>query len=310
MSRCCWWGIALVLSSGLLVQSAEAQQFGMNSSPRASCVTDPYGTPFHSWYGSPIAFNSYFYMQYGGAYSSGYNGTSSGYYGGGIPAVASATTSEWVVQRTSVFPIGTFYPWAAYPGAIPSPWMPSIGKKLTQPNSQPTAQRDGSSSPARDTLIRLASGTLPMQKERGQQNLAEGDRLLREGQNSQAYMRYLDVQRDEGNRGDVYFRQAFALVAMGRYSHAVAKLKRGLQVDPRYPRHATTLDEVFGEDNSEQTQEYLQQVARWTNADERDPDRMFLMGVLLHFDEDPRSSDFFDAAWRLTDRRQHLQAFR
>jgi hypothetical protein len=310
MCRCRWWGLALVFFLGLLAQTADAQPFGMNYSPRALCVTDPYGIPFHSWYGSPVAFNSYFYMQSSGAYSLGYSGATNGYFGGGIPAVASATTPEWVVQRTSVFPIGVYSPWAAYPGAYAAPWRPNIGMKQTRPISQTTAQRDSIPSPARDTFIRQVSGSLPMPAERGPQILAEGDRLLREGQASQAYLRYLEAQREEGNRGEIYFRQAFALVAMGRYSHAVAKLKRGLQVDPDYPRHGTTLDEVFGEDNTEQTREYLQQVARWTNADERDPDRLFLMGVLLHFNEDLRASSFFDAAWGLTNHRLHLQAFR
>ena len=156
MSRCCWWRLALVLPFGLLVQTAEAQQFGMSYSPRALCVTDPYGIPFHSWYGSPIAYNSYFHMPSGGAYSSGYSGTTSGYFWGGIPAVASATTPEWVVQQTSVLPIGTYSPWTAYPGAYPAPWRPNSGMKPARPNSQPTAQQDRMTSPARDTLIRQA----------------------------------------------------------------------------------------------------------------------------------------------------------
>ncbi len=308
MSR--WWGPLLVLFVCLTDQPADAQQFGRIDTPRALCVADPYGTCFHSWSGSPIAYNSYFSMQFGGNYSSGYSGTTTGYFWGGIPAVASATTPEWVVQRTSVFPVGAYFPWAAYRGAETAPWLPNVGIKQTQPISPPAAQQEVDSSLATDRPIRQVSGSLPSQERRGPQILAEGDRLFRAGQNSQAYLRYLEAQRDEGNGGEVYFRQAFSLVAMGRYSHAVAKLKRGLQVDPDYPRHGTTLVEVFGEDHAEQTRKYVQQVARWTNADKRDPDRLFLMGVLMYFQDDPRASEYFDSAWRLTGRGQHLQAFR
>lgn len=310
MSRCCWWwGLSLALSSGLLAQLAEAQQFVMSSSPRAMCITDPYGTPFHSWYGSPIAFNSYFYMPSGGAYSSGYSGATNGYFWGGIPAVASATTPEWVVQRTSVYPVGADYPRAAYLGACAAPWRPNIGMKPTRPISQPTTLQDRIPFPMRDTLIRQISGSLPMPEERSPQIFAEGDCLLREGQTFKAYLRYLDAQRKVGNAGEVYFRQAFALVAMGRYSHAVAKAKRGLKVDPTFPQHGATLDEVFGVDRKDQKKEYLQLVGLWADADTRNQDRLFLMGIMLHFDEDPRASDFFNAAWKLTGRGHHLQVF-
>ncbi len=308
MSRCCW-GLALILSFGLMGSSAEAQQFGAIYSPRALCVTDPYGAQFHNWYGSPIAFNSYFYMQSGAGYSSGFNGATSGFFGGGVPAVASATTSEWVVQRTSIFPIGTYIPWVAYPAASAAPWNPGIGRQQRRPISQLRDDHDLDLPATRDTDVRQASGTLPSRDNRGQHALAEGDRLLREGQNRKAYMEYLEAQRVLGTDGDVYFRQAFALIALGRYSHAIAKLKRGLQVEPDYPQHGATLDEVFGTDNTDQKDEYLQQVASWADADASDPDRLFLKGVLLHFDEDPRASAVFNAAWKLAGRGPHLQAF-
>jgi hypothetical protein len=99
------------------------------------------------------------------------------------------------------------------------------------------------------------------------------------------------------------------LVAMGRYSHAVSKLKRGLQVDPKAAQTGQTLDEIYGVENVEQKVDYLQRVADWTNAEVRDPDRLFLMGVMLHFDEDSRAGEFINAAWKLAGRGQHIQAF-
>lgn len=309
--RCCCGAMALLMSFGLLVQRADAQPFGMSSSPRALCVTDPYGTPFHSWYGSPVAYNSYFYMPFAGAYtSSGYSGTSSGFFWGGVPAVASATTPEWIVQRTSVFPIGNYNPWSAYPRPLSAPWSSGIGRKNSPEISNDKSRRQRDSEPLQDFPIRQVSGELPSPGETDPSVFAEGDRLLREGEPGQAYLRYLRDQRDEGDRGEVYFRQAFALVAMGRYSHAVAKLKRGVQVDPEIPIRAANFEEAFGTENTEQSAEILNRAQRWMNEAPRDPDRLFLLGALLHFEKDSKSSEFIEAAWNLTDHRQHLKAFR
>ena len=176
---------------------------------------------------------------------------------------------------------------------------------------QQHAERRGNIPPPPDdeTVVRPVSGSSRAGRERSQQLQAEGDRWLREGQNVKAYLRYLEAQREAEDRGEVYFRQAFVLVAMGRYSHAVSKLKRGLQVDPKYPQSGQTLDNVFGVENLEQKVDSLQHVADWANADVRDPDRLFLVGAMLHFDEDSRAGEFLNAAGKLGGRGQHLQAF-
>ena len=338
MGRCCRWLLAIVVSLAVHIQTAEAQysQFGANSYPRALSVTDPYGVPFYSWNGPPIGFNTSFYPQPGGAYPPGFGGAGYGNgFGGGIPVVASATTSEWVVQRTSVFPI---YPYA-YWGAFTAPWARNMMLNQAPPRTRPrvssitgpvraqsmaqqppvndddasqqhAAQRELGTSPSNDaTVVRPVSRTVQTGEKRSPPYQAEGDRWLREGENVKAYLRYLDAQGEAGDRPEVYFRQTLALVAMRRYSHAVSKLKTGLQVDPSYPRHGETLDEIFGVENSLQKVAYLQQVATWVNADVRDPDRLFLLGALLHFDEDSRASEYFNAAWKLARRGQHLQAF-
>ena len=122
-----------MLTVSLLVQTAEAQQFGGIYSPRALCVTDPYGTHFASWQGPPMAFNSYYYLPFGGQYSSGYSGTSTGYFGGGIPAVSSATTPEWVIQKTSVFPLDPYSAWTYSRGVRMTPFVERDGLSRNSP---------------------------------------------------------------------------------------------------------------------------------------------------------------------------------
>lgn len=158
-------------------------------------------------------------------------------------------------------------------------------------------------------LIRPVSGSSRSGKDRSKLFQAEGDRWLKDGQLTKAYLRYLEAQREAEDRADVYFRQAFTLVAMGRYSHAVLKLKRGLQVDPLVTRSREDLDAIYGVENVVEKTEYLQRVADWTNSNVRDPDRLFLMGVMLHFDNDPRAGEFLQAALKLSGKSTHTQAF-
>jgi hypothetical protein len=228
--------------------------------------------------------------------------------------------------------------WGGYPSIVSSTWSPTIvinqATAVTRPRPvvadsvalQPVAQRLPANAldavqqhaqkrenipppPDDETLVRTVSGSSRAGKERSKQYQAEGDRWLRDGQHVKAYLRYLEAQREAEDRGEVYLRQAFALVAMGRYSHAASKLKRGLQVDPTLARKGDSLDEVFGVENLELKLEYLQRVADWANADVRDPDRLFLVGALLHFDDDSRAAEFLNAAGKLGGRGPHLQAF-
>jgi hypothetical protein len=160
------------------------------------------------------------------------------------------------------------------------------------------------------STVRPVSASSRAGKERSRQFQAEGDRLLHDGQFVKGYLRYLEAQREAEDRADVYFRQAFALVAMGRHSHAVMKMKRGLQVDPTWPQNAVLLDTVYGVDNVIHKTEYLQRVADWANANVRDPDRLFLMGVMLFCDEDPRAAEFLRSASKLSSgQNTHLMAF-
>jgi hypothetical protein len=51
-------------------------------------------------------------------------------------------------------------------------------------------------------------------------------------------------------------------------------------------------------------------VAAWVREDIRDPSRLFLMGVLLHFNDDPdKSRTFFEAASALAPEPMYAQAF-
>ena len=289
-------------------QPAQANHWhcGGNCYARPYCVTDYYG-----WHAPLTGFDSSFFLSTGGYYRSSFSSVR--YSPWGWAPTVYPVYSGVIVQQTTVpiqATISIADPVVARPRVVVADPIPR-----RQPNVfdvvQQHAERRGNIPPPPDdeTVVRPVSGSSRAGRERSQQLQAEGDRWLREGQNVKAYLRYLEAQREAEDRGEVYFRQAFVLVAMGRYSHAVSKLKRGVQVDPKYPQSGQTLDNVFGVENLEQKLDSLQHVADWANADVRDPDRLFLVGAMLHFDEDSRAGEFLNAAGKLGGRGQHLQAF-
>jgi hypothetical protein len=282
--------------------------FGTNFYARPHCVTDHYG-----WHAPLTGFDSSFFLSSGGHYRSSFSGVRYSPWGW-APAVYPVYPGVFVQQTTVPIELTIVNPprdpaFARPRAVVADPFQ------AKQPNvfdvvQQHAARRENLPAPPDEaTVVRAVSGSSRVGKERSKKFQAEGDRWLHEGQNVKAYLRYLEAQREAEDRGEVYFRQAFVLVAMGRYSHAVSKLKRGLQVDPQAARTGQTLDEVYGVENVEQKVDYLQRVADWTNSDVRDPDRLFLMGVLLHFDEDSRAGEFLNAAQKLAGRGPHLQAF-
>lgn len=311
--------LVLTMSLGGSVPSAQAGHwhFGVNYYARPFCVTDYYG---YGWHAPVVGFDNSYFLSSGGYYRSSFSGVRYAPWGWAptvYPPIYPVYPSV-VVQQTTV-PIDLTIvnpprdPAFARPRAVVAdPFQP---RPVAQPNVRDVVQQHDERRsniplpPDDETVVRQVSGSSRAGKERSKQFQAEGDRWLRDGQNVKAYLRYLEAQREAEDRGEVYFRQAFTLVAMGRYSHAVSKLKRGLQVDPQSARTGKTLDEIYGVENVDQKVEYLQRVADWANAEVRDPDRLFLMGVMLHFDEDSRASEFLNAAWKIAGKGPHIQAF-
>ena len=305
-----WMLLVLAMSLGGSVQFARAGHwhFGVGYHARPFCVTDYYG-----WHAPVVGFDNSYFLSSGGYYRSSFSGVRYAPWGW-APTVYPVYPGV-VVQQTAV-PIDLTIvnpprdPAFSRPRAVVAdPFQPKPPNVLDVAQQHAEKRANIPTPLDEEPVIRSVSGSSRAGKERSKQFQAEGDRWLREGQNVKAYLRYLEAQREAEDRGEIYFRQAFVLVAMGRYSHAVSKLKRGLQVDPKMAQHGQTLDEVYGVENVDQKVDYLQRVADWTNAEVRDPDRLFLMGVLLHFDEDSRAGEFINAAGKLAGRGPHIQAF-
>lgn len=125
---------------------------------------------------------------------------------------------------------------------------------------------------------------------------SRGDEQLRKKQWAQAYMRYRSALDAAGDRGEARFRQAFTYTAIKQYSSAIREFKRGLFLDPELPVTGISLAELFGSDSEIIRTSILHKVADWVKEDPQDAERLFLLGLLLHFEGDPRSRDVFQSA--------------
>lgn len=313
--RECWsWRVVVLAFSCLLgVAPAHASHrhhvtvyggvYGPGYFVHPHCVT--------GWYGPPV------YPSVG----VGVVAAPGGYYGGYSSVGYSSWSPFWgptVIRQTTVIPVSpTVVVTSPPPAAVRStrrvlpPPPPPTGTNMQEVLQLHAERHEGAPSEVDvASTFRPVSASSRAGKDRSRQFQAEGDRLLHDGQFVKGYLRYLEAQREAEDRADVYFRQAFALVAMGRYSHAVMKIKRGLQVDPTWPKNAASLDTVYGVENVIHKTEYLQRVADWADANVRDPDRVFLVGVMLYCDEDPRATEFLRSASKLAGGQgAHLHAF-
>ncbi len=140
-------------------------------------------------------------------------------------------------------------------------------------------------------------------------SVASGDVLFRKQKYSMAYTRYKKAVAYAEDQARAHFRLAYSLVAQGKYERAVKQFKRGLYVDPTYPSKGDSLDKVFGEYNKIAKSAMISKATTWAREDVRDADRLFLLGVLLHFNKDDRAGEFFATATRLSGGGAHLQAF-
>jgi hypothetical protein len=137
-----------------------------------------------------------------------------------------------------------------------------------------------------------------------------GDEYFAKQDYLQAYANYKQALSVAPSRIEPRFRMALSLAANTHYTQAIEEIKRGLRANPDWPRTGATLDELFGADNILAKNAVLHRVTAWVREDIRDPDRLFLMGVLLHFNDDPdKSHQFFEAAGELSPNPIYAQAF-
>ena len=140
-----------------------------------------------------------------------------------------------------------------------------------------------------------------------QQNL--GDEKLRQQAWPRAYVHYRNAADLAPERPEAHFRLGLVFAAMRQYASAVREFKRSLDLDSTLPQSGETLSTIFGAENTDVQTKILPSVADWAHDDLKDTDRLFLLGLLLNFNEDPRGSELMEAALRTDGSNRYLLAF-
>ncbi|HUT88232.1 MAG TPA: tetratricopeptide repeat protein [Thermoguttaceae bacterium] len=144
----------------------------------------------------------------------------------------------------------------------------------------------------------------------GRRFLGFGDAHFADGKYAEAYSRYKKAADAAPTLADAYFRQGFALVALGNYQQAAKVLKRGLEIAPDWPRSGFRIHEFYGNDAAAKTA-HLGALSQAVVDQPHDADLPFVLGVLVHSGGEPdRAVPLFERAARLTvGSDAHLRAF-
>lgn len=285
-----------------------------------------YGRPWHGYGGisarsrsiritgySPAILGGYGYSGFGwpGCGLSGYGLTGYGLTGYGYTSVF----APQAYQFTTIGPTLQFHagPTATYVGALPDwnaipvhPTNAAMQRFLLEEQ-----QRWHEPIPDRPTVVeRPLPRSSAAARLKSVEQLALGDADFRAQRYPQAYTKYKAAMRHANELAEPHFRMGFTLAAMGHYSRATEFLRLGLRRDSNWPLTGESLRTVYGPDNRAALNVHLQQIADWVREDIRDPERLFLLGVYLYFDEKPSESAVcFETALRLTGEGEYLQQF-
>ncbi|HUQ70777.1 MAG TPA: tetratricopeptide repeat protein [Planctomycetaceae bacterium] len=138
---------------------------------------------------------------------------------------------------------------------------------------------------------------------------SDGDQDMRNQKWLQAYIDYKKAVQLADDRADAHLRLGLALIALRHYDTAAVELKRAVRIDPTLPQSELTLTKLFGPGSELARSSVAHKLLEHVQADIRDPDRLFLMGTLLHFDGDPHAREVLETGLRLAGGGSHFAAF-
>ena len=184
---------------------------------------------------------------------------------------------------------------------ISNPAPPSIAV-LPVVHKTPT---DGFTDPAKHPV----KPSTPAARLKSLEFQSRGDEKFRKQLWAQAYVSYRSAADVATDRGEAHFRLGFVYTAMQYYPSAIREFKRGLFLSPELAATGIRISMLFGPDSEIVRTSILHKVVEWVQEDLNDPDRLFLLGLLLHFEDDPRRRPVLDRARKLAGaRNDHIRA--
>ncbi|MCA9068110.1 MAG: tetratricopeptide repeat protein [Planctomycetaceae bacterium] len=118
---------------------------------------------------------------------------------------------------------------------------------------------------------------------------AQGDMWFQKQEYHKAFDRYKTAVSEASDRGAAHLRLAVCYAALNHMDLATRQLKRGIAADPQFAENADVLKKIYGDGNQIAQSEMVHRAALWLKEDIRDPDRLFLLGTLLHLQKDERA---------------------
>lgn len=105
--------------------------------------------------------------------------------------------------------------------------------------------------------------------------------------------RYRRATRECPGLGDGWFRQGFALAALGRYEQAAKAMRRGLEEKPSWVDNNFHLSELYGDDAAEK-KSLLEKMVKAAEEEPTNGDLAYVVGVHLYCDGKPdQAAPFF-----------------
>ncbi|MFN0198354.1 MAG: hypothetical protein ACKVT0_16525 [Planctomycetaceae bacterium] len=136
----------------------------------------------------------------------------------------------------------------------------------------------------------------------------EGDVLFRKQDYMNAYLMYSRSAVTAESRAEPRMRMGIALAGAGQWSRAVKEIRRGLDLDPELPKTGESLRSLFGSENEQAKSSLISGARQWAEENLGDTDRLFLIGVLLHFDDQSQSAAPFLQQVALANSEDHYAA--
>lgn len=137
-----------------------------------------------------------------------------------------------------------------------------------------------------------------------------GDAQFARGDFAEANNRYRKASRSGPKVADAWFRQGFAMTAVGRYDLAMRVVRRGMAIDPKWPTSGFKLEELFGRDDNA-SKAHIDALVQAAADDPLNADVLFLVGMHLYFDgRKVEADDYFQRAERIAGAdADHIWAF-